>query len=346
MKVPIQNIYYLLCFAWEFVPEELALFDVEGIPASTDVQNLCAHVLLKGTDRLLRRGLYQGYLTNEEHTSRLRGRIDITKTVKRRVQSTPQAVCQFDDLSPNVLYNQIIRSSIGSLIRADGIDSGLRSGLRSTYGRLSGIDTVQIVDALFGRVQIHRNNRYYRFLLHVCKLLHSLKLPGHGQGGQKFNDLLSDEKKMEKVFEEFLRNFYKLKQQVFDRVRSEYQKWNVEAVPGQGFELLPMMKTDVTLRNAQRTVVLDAKYYRDALQEHYGTRKAHSENLYQLLAYLRAEYTSEGSIIPEGILVYPTGESSVDASFVIDRCPVRLFTINLNQSWHVIENDLLALVGC
>ena len=52
MKVPIQNIYYLLCFAWEFVPEELAL-NVEDIPASMDVQNLCAHVLLKGTDRLL-----------------------------------------------------------------------------------------------------------------------------------------------------------------------------------------------------------------------------------------------------------------------------------------------------
>jgi 5-methylcytosine-specific restriction enzyme subunit McrC len=345
VKVPIQNIYYLLCFAWEYVPEELA-FNVAEIPASTDVQNLCAYVLLKGTDRLLRRGLYQGYLAKEEQTSRLRGRIDITKTVKKRVQSTPQVICQFDDLSPNVLHNMIIRSSIGYLTRAEGIDPGLRSGLRSIYGRLSGIDTVQVVDELFGRVQIHRNNRYYRFLLHVCKLLHSLKLPEHGQGGQKFNDLLSDEKTMEKVFEEFLRNFYKLKQRVFGRVQSEHLKWNAEVACGGSLELLPTMVTDVTLRNAHRTVVLDAKYYKDALQEHYGARKAHSENLYQLLAYLRAESAGEGSVIPEGILVYPTGESCVDASFVIDRCPVRLFTINLNQSWHRIENDLLALVGC
>ena len=270
-------------------------------------------------------------------------------TSQRRLRtstSTPQAVCQFDDLSPNVLHNQIIRSSIGSLIRADGIDPALRSGLLSTYGRLSGIDSVQIVDALFGRVQIHRNNRYYRFLLHVCKLLHSLKLPGHGQGGQKFNDLLSDEKKMEKVFEAFLRNFYKVKQRVFGRVQSEHLKWNTEAASGQNLEMLPVMITDVTLRNAHRTIVLDAKYYKDALQEHYGAKKAHSEHLYQLLAYLRAENAGEGLIIPEGILVYPTGESNVNASFVIDRYPVRLFTINLNQSWHLIEKDLLALVGC
>ncbi len=34
---------------------------------------------------------------------------------------------------------------------------------------------------------------------------------------------------------------------------------------------------------------MDAKYYKDALLEHYGTKRAHSGNLYQLLAYLRAE---------------------------------------------------------
>ncbi len=155
------------------------------------------------------------------------------------------------------------------------------------------------------------------------KLLHSLKLPGHGQGGQKFNDLLSDDKKkMEKVFEAFLRNFYKVKQRVFGRVQSEHLKWNTEAASGQNLEMLPVMITDVTLRNAHRTIVLDAKYYKDALQEHYGAKKAHSEHLYQLLAYLRAENAGEGLIIPEGILVYPTGESNVNASFVIDRYPV------------------------
>ncbi len=56
MKIPIQNLYYLLCFAWRYAPDELAL-NVDSIPASSDVLELCAYVLAKGTDHLLRRGL-------------------------------------------------------------------------------------------------------------------------------------------------------------------------------------------------------------------------------------------------------------------------------------------------
>lgn len=263
MKVPIQNLYYLLCFAWDFAPQELAI-DVGAIPASSDVLDLCSHVLVTGMDYLFRRGLDQGYLLHEEKTSRLRGRIHITRTIRHRAWSRPEAVCQFDELSPNVLHNQIIRATTGILMRAPNIDAGLRDQLRSTYGNLSGIDIVQVTDALFRRVQFHRNNRYYAFLLFVCRLVHSLKLPDASKNGRnRFSDLLSDEKKMERVFESFLRNFYRAKQSEFNEVGSIHLKWNVEPTGGGDLMLLPEMRTDVTLRNAERTIVVDAKYYKE-----------------------------------------------------------------------------------
>jgi 5-methylcytosine-specific restriction enzyme subunit McrC len=344
VKIPIQNLYYLLCFAWRYAPEELA-FNVDSIPASSDILDLCAYVLVNGTDHLLRRGLDQGYLLQEEQTARLRGRIDITQTVKRRSHASPQAVCQFDDLSPNILHNQIIRTSVETLMRGKSVSAELRERLRVTYSKLSGIDTIRMTDAVFGRVQLHRNNRYYAFLLFVCRLVHSLKLPDHGAGDNRFNDLISDEKVMERVFEEFLRNFYRLKQHEFGEVGSVHLKWNAEALDVIQLDLLPTMKTDITLRSGSKTIVIDAKYYKDALQEHYGTKKAHSGNLYQLLAYLRAEVAAQGMPPPQGILIYPVGDSSVDASFVIDGYPVRLFTLNLNQDWPLIERDLLGLLS-
>jgi len=79
---------------------------------------------------------------------------------------------------------------------------------------------------------------------------------------------------MELVFEEFLRNFYKLKQTVFNNVGSVHLNWNAEPVGDGDLSLLPEMKTDVTLRGESRTIVIDAKYYKDALQQHYGSRKA------------------------------------------------------------------------
>jgi 5-methylcytosine-specific restriction enzyme subunit McrC len=150
---------------------------------------------------------------------------------------------------------------------------------------------------------------------------------------------------MEKVFEEFLRNFYKLKQHQFAQVGSVNLSWRAESVGKGDLGLLPEMKTDVTLRSNTRTIIIDAKYYKDALQEHYGKKRAHSGNLYQLLAYLRAEESAGQGAKPEGILIYPAGMSEIDESYIIDGYPVRLYTLNLNQHWQGIEHDLLGLLN-
>ena len=172
-----------------------------------------------------------------------------------------------------------------------------------------------------------------------------MKLPGPSAGEDRFRDLISDEKIMERVFEEFLRNFYKLKQDEFHHVKSVLLKWSAEPVGNANLDLLPEMLTDITLRSDTRTVIIDAKYYKDALQEYHGARKAHSGNLYQMLAYLRAESASGRNARPEGILIYPAGDSEVDESYLIDGYRVRLYTLNLNQNWSLIEGDLLDLLS-
>jgi 5-methylcytosine-specific restriction enzyme subunit McrC len=345
VKIPIKNLYYLLCFAWEYIPEELAL-DVTEIPASSDVLTLCAHVLIAGIDHLVRRGLDQGYLLREEQTARLRGRINIAKTFMSRARATAEAVCQFDDLSPNLLHNQILRSTVGTLMRAPSTNRDLEESLRTTFKNMNGIEVIRVSDSDFQSIHLHRNNSYYAFLLFVCKLVHSLKLPDQSNDGrERFRDLLSDERAMQKVFEAFLRNFYKLKQDKFKRVGARHLHWNAEPAFGANLDLLPQMRTDVTLHSDARTIIMDAKCYRDALQERYETSKVHSGNLYQLLAYLSAEWFAGGPVRPEGILIYPVGDSAVDASFMIDGYQVRIYTLNLGQDWQDIEQDLLRLIN-
>jgi 5-methylcytosine-specific restriction enzyme subunit McrC len=46
------------------------------------------------------------------------------------------------------------------------------------------------------------------------------------------------------------------------------------------------MKTDITLRSSTRTVVIEAKYYRETLTRRYSKETLRSDNLYQLFAYL------------------------------------------------------------
>jgi 5-methylcytosine-specific restriction enzyme subunit McrC len=146
------------------------------------------------------------------------------------------------------------------------------------------------------------------------------------------------------VFEEFLRNFYVQKQSEFKEVGVSYLKWNATAKSEEDFKLLPRMKTDITMRSGDRTIIIDAKYYKNALLEHQGVTKARSENLYQLLAYLRAESARNSAIKPEGMLIYPVAENALNASFTIEGFPIKLFTLDLNQHWKEIEKDLLSLL--
>jgi len=63
------------------------------------------------------------------------------------------------------------------------------------------------------------------------------------------------------IFEEFIRNFYSLKQSRFDVGRT-YLKWNASATKLSDLQFLPTMITDVTLTSVDRTIVIDAKYHR------------------------------------------------------------------------------------
>jgi 5-methylcytosine-specific restriction enzyme subunit McrC len=343
VKVPIQNLYYLFCYAWRFIPDDLAL-DVGGIQ-SPDVLNLCAHVLTAGIDRLLRRGIDQGYVGFTEETSRLRGRIDVKGTVTGLTWLHARAVCQFDELTPNTIHNRILRTTVQLLSNAR-IESGLLHRLQEVDHRLSGVSTIQVHASLFKRIQLHRNNAFYAFLLRICELVHLSLLPDKsGENLSWFRDVLSDEVYMAAVFEEFIRNFYSLKQSKFAVSRTQ-PKWRATAALPSDLRFLPTMNTDVTLTSAERRIIIDAKYYRDALQSNYGSRTVHSSNLYQLLAYLRGSSQEiPTSQLIEGVLVYPVGEQCVDLRYTIDSYPIRIYTLNLEQPWLRIEADLLRLVA-
>ena len=109
------------------------------------------------------------------------------------------------------------------------LESNLRSRLREVDGRLSGIGTIALQASLFRRIQLHRNNGFYAFLLRICELvLLSLLADRTGDNPSWFRDLLSDETYMAAVFEEFIRNFYSLKQSHFSVSRTQ-PKWNASA---------------------------------------------------------------------------------------------------------------------
>jgi 5-methylcytosine-specific restriction enzyme subunit McrC len=326
-SIPIENVYYLFCYAWDRFPEGKAI-GVGGI----DSPKICD---------LMRRGLDRGYSEIEEEISAVRGRIIVGDTLRRNLLMFGRANCRFDDLNHDILNNRIIKATITRLSDTDELNATLRHELLRLKRLFSEVTDVSLTNALFRRVQLSRNNGNYDLLIKICELVHAALLP-HPKGKRsRFSDILEDEKLMPRVFEAFVRNFFRAEQTEFS-VASEYIHWDAQALNAESARCLPAMRTDVTLRSRYRTIVIDTKYYPEALAENYGQKKIRSDHFYQMYAYLK-NCKSQGTL-PEGILLYPTTSQSLDLAFVMGGNKMRVKTLQLNQSWQKIHAELCDLL--
>jgi 5-methylcytosine-specific restriction enzyme subunit McrC len=78
--------------------------------------DLFAKVMIGGIKHLIRRGIDRGYIPITEELSTVRGRIHVYESIKPAIHKRPRLVCTFDDLSHDVLHNQILKATILRLI--------------------------------------------------------------------------------------------------------------------------------------------------------------------------------------------------------------------------------------
>lgn len=343
MDIPIQNVYYLLCYAWDHWEEGQAV-DVSGVE-SPELADLFATVLVRGTRHLLRRGLDRGYVAVSEDTSRLRGRIDFGTSVKRTLLHAARAHCHYDELSSDVLHNRILKSTLLRLASIERLDAGLRGDLLRLHRGLVGVSDVAVSRLSFRRVQLHSGNAFYRFLMNVCELVLSNVFVDERTGRHRFRDFLREEAVMWAVFEAFVANFYHREQSAFSVSPQATLRWDADA-SDEASALLPVMKPDLVLRSRDRVLILDTKFYKNSLSSGSWTEKFHSANLYQMFAYLK-NAAQLGGVYEraEGVLLYPTTRVHLDHTVRLQGHPLRLYTLDLARPWHLIHDDLLGLLG-
>ena len=89
------------------------------------------------------------------------------------------------------------------------------------------------------------------------------------------------------------------------------------------------MEADLLLDAPERRIIMDTKYYTEALGGRRGTGKLHSTNLYQLLAYLRnRQAAGPTGAHHEGILLYPEVDSPLAADIRLEGFRIQARTID------------------
>ena len=338
MEIPIQNIYFLLCYAWDKL-EEKDLVDVDPV-GITELVDLFSRVLITGTNHLLKRGFDRSYVPHEEQIGRLKGKIRFDAVVKAGVP-TVTLPCEFDELSYDVVHNRILNATARRLMRTETISKENAQGLAALCRQLPAVRQVELTSQIFGQVELYRNNQFYDFLMKLCALIHHNLLVSETSGHSRFRDFTRDTHQMAVLFENFVRNFYRRHTQY--RVKREDIRWKLIARDSSDAKLLPKMQTDISLETEDRKIIVDCKYTPEATKMRYESEKLRSEHLFQLHAYLSNLPDQRSSC--EGMLLYPEVDKPLAAVFTGRGRTISIRTINLHQPWTAIHQDLLRLVA-
>lgn len=334
MPIPIQNIYYLLCYAWDRL-DTREHWPV-GVSEAENTLELLANAFVNGTTHLLKSGFFSEYITENQEIRGIKGKLLLTESLQKQLLFRGKTICSTDEFSANILLNQIIKTTLLQLDRTKDLSSKTKERTAQLLKKLTHIEEITLQKSHFNQVILHRNTARYGLLLDVCELLYESLLPTEEGGIFLFQDFWRDERKMAVLFEAFIRNFYtqQLRGATVSRPKIYWQ------IKGENTKYLPQMQSDILLTLPNHKVLIDTKFYTETFQRHHQTPKFRSEHLYQIFAYMENYRYAQ-----EGILLYPvSGYHASEKYEHKNGYSIRVETINLNQHWQQIHQDLLKIL--
>ena len=338
--IPIRNIYYMLSYAFQVLNgqgyREMATEDFHN------VAELCAAILCKGVSLQIKRGLGREYIEKTETLSALRGRIDISESIKTRSMLKRQLVCSYDDFSVNNQMNQIIKSTMLLLLHGDILPKRKKE-IRTLLAYFGEVDTLD-VHTIDWHVQYNRNNETYRMLVSICYLVVKGLLQTQADGSTKLMDFL-DEQRMSRLYEKFILEYYR---KHFPQLHASASQipWILDDDES---AMLPIMQSDITLSCGNDILIIDAKYYSHTTQTQYDVHTLHSNNLYQIFTYVKNK-EAELANVPHkkvaGMLLYARTDEAVqpDHTYSMSGNQISVKTLDLNQSFDSIAAELNEIV--
>lgn len=277
--IPIQNIYYMLSYAFQILNEQ----GYKNIATEqfNNTAELMAAILEKGIAIQLKRGLGKEYILQTEALSSLRGKIDIAESIKTQLMMRKQLICIYDEFSVNSTMNRIIKSTV-ELLLCSNISKQRKKSLRKLMVYFGEVDFIDLHTVNWD-VQYNRYNQTYRMMISICYLVVKGLLQTQSDGRKKLMDFL-DEQRMCRLYEKFILEYYRkeFKNQIV--ANASQIPWQLD---NEENAMLPVMQSDIMLQRGDRVLIIDAKYYEHSTQVQFDKHTLHSGNLYQIFTYVK-----------------------------------------------------------
>ena len=337
--IPVQNVYYMLSYAFKVLNEQgYKRIVTEEFDNTAE---LMAAILEKGIAIQLKRGLGKEYIPQTEALSSLRGKIDIAESIKTQGMLRKKLICTYDEFSVNSTMNRIIKSTAELLLKSD-IAKSRKKELRKLMVFFADVTSIDLYSVNWN-LPYNRNNQTYRMLISICYLVVKGLIQTNTDGTTKLMDFL-DEQRTCRLYEKFILEYYK-KHYPELTVSASQIPWSLDDGVG---TMLPVMQSDIHLQRGNTVLIIDAKYYSHTTQVQFDKHTLHSNNLYQIFTYVknRSYQFGEEENSVSGMLLYAKTEEEIqpDNVYQMHGSQISVKTLDLNLPFAEIASQMDRIV--
>lgn len=333
--IPIQNIYYMLSYAFQTLQAE----NYKDLATENfhNTAELCAAILDKGIGIQLKHGLRRDYVSKSESLSTLQGKLNISESIKTQTMLKKQMICTYDEFSTNIQFNQIIKSTVLLLLKAN-ITNSRKKSLRKLLLFFSDVNEIDLHFVNWNQ-QYNRSNQNYQMLIGMCYLVYKGLLTTQNNGSTKLMDFF-DGQRMCRLYEKFLLEYYRKEHPELTANASQIA-WQLDDTENQ---MLPRMQTDIMLSKNNNILIIDAKYYSHMTQQQYRIHTLHSNNLYQIFTYVKNKEFElrnyEHTV--SGMLLYAQTDEDIipNNTYHMSGNQISVLALDLNQDFSKISRTL------
>lgn len=364
--IPIENIYYMLSYYFKFDALNNKIKNVNNTQKFETIADLTSQILIRGVNILSKRGFAKEYILCSEALSTLKGKIDISDSIKTMSFNKKRLICLYDNFSINFYLNRIIKTAICELLKFDipkeikerKEELKRKKELRKILHFFNEVETIEI-HKINWNIQYNRNNQIYRILISVCHLfIKGLLISDLPKNKENLFLNTANEKYMSTLYEKFILNYYASKFK--DEIKSTASQidWAIEDNNDNNdndiknnIEMLPKMQTDIMLtcmdktkiKNKNKILIIDAKYYSKPLKKQFDKDKIDSNNLYQIFSYVKNKSLENTDYEVSGMLLYAkTNKNNIDIneSYNMSGNKIIVRSLDLTCSFNDIAKQL------
>lgn len=332
--IPVQNIYYMLSYAFQILNEQgYRKIAAEKFHNTTE---LCAEIIIVAVNRQIKNGIEKEYVPRLDDVVTVRGKINISESIKKQVILRKQLTCEYDEFSVNTYKNRIIKSTMLLLLKSN-IKVEQKEKIRKLLLYFSDVNILD-VRYIDWNINFNRNNKSYRLLISICYLIIKGLLQMQKDGSITMKDYF-DEQRMCRLYEKFILEYYKKEFPSMDVSSSQIQ-WCLD---DEYNNCLPIMQSDIMVSHKNNILIIDAKYYSNNIQSYHEKKSVISGNLYQIFTYVKNLAFNNRDKKVSGLLLYAKTDSDVQVeenTYLMSGNKIGTAKLDLNCDFSEIKKQL------